>query len=84
MPALEIPGFGLNLPDGPSVLASLRVLGALEVDGAFSFQAPVFSAANIAADLVIPAGFNALSAGPVTINEGVTVTIADHSTWSIV
>lgn len=32
----------------------------------------------------ISAGYNAISAGPVTINSGVTVTIPDSSTWSIV
>lgn len=37
----------------------------------------------ISADLTLPAGFNALSAGPITINDGVTVTLADNTTWSV-
>jgi hypothetical protein len=84
MPQLLIPGFGIDLPDGPTTLQSLDVIGALTVGGAFSFQSPVFSAAIIAADLTIPAGYNALSGGPVAIGEGATVTVSDHSTWRIV
>ena len=84
MPSLLIPGYGLNLPDGPSTLASLHVLGVLTVDGAFSFQSPVFSARNIATNLTIPTGTNALSAGPIAVDEGVTVTVEDHALWSIV
>ncbi len=46
-------------------------------------SAPVCTAAHVAAAPVIPAGHNALSAGPVTIDDGVTVTIPDDSTWSV-
>jgi len=31
----------------------------------------------------IPSGYNAYSAGPLTIGEGVEVTLNDHSIWSI-
>lgn len=41
------------------------------------------NAKAIAADLTLPAGFNALSAGPITINDGVTVTLLDNTTWSV-
>ena len=39
---------------------------------------------TIAADLAVPAGYNAVSAGPLTIGEGVTVTLSENSNWSIV
>ena len=39
---------------------------------------------HVTADYTITAGKNAMSAGPVTIDDGVTVTIPDGSTWSIV
>lgn len=39
---------------------------------------------TVTTDFTIPAGQNAMSAGPITINDGVTVTIADGSVWSIV
>lgn len=38
----------------------------------------------ISADYEITTGRNAMSAGPVTINDGVTVTIPDGSTWVVV
>jgi len=33
--------------------------------------------------LVVPSGYNAASAGPLTIGEGVEVTLNDNSNWSI-
>jgi hypothetical protein len=37
----------------------------------------------IKANLTIPAGYNAASVGPIAICDGVTVTVSDHTTWSI-
>ena len=39
---------------------------------------------TITADYTITAGKNAMTAGPVTIEDGVTITVPDNSTWSIV
>ncbi len=39
---------------------------------------------TITSDLTIPAGYNAYSAGPLEIADGVTVTLNDNSTWSII
>ena len=39
---------------------------------------------TITENYTIPAGYNGLSAGPITIADGVTVTIPDGSAWSIV
>jgi len=38
---------------------------------------------SVTQDTVLPSGFNAVSAGPIMISEGITVTISDHTTWSI-
>jgi hypothetical protein len=38
----------------------------------------------ISTDYTIASGYNGVSAGPVNIASGVTVTIADGSSWSIV
>lgn len=38
---------------------------------------------TVAADLLIPADFNASSTGPLVIADRVTVTVSNHSTWSI-
>jgi hypothetical protein len=40
--------------------------------------------ATVSVDYTIPAGYNASSAGPVTVASGVTVTVASGSTWVIV
>lgn len=42
------------------------------------------NSATIAADYTITTGNNALSAGPITINSGVTVTVPSGSTWSVI
>ena len=39
---------------------------------------------NVTTDYSIPSGRNALSAGPLTVNTGVTVTIPSGSAWTIV
>lgn len=39
---------------------------------------------TIDADVTLAAGYNAVSAGPITIGEDVTVTLADTSHWTIV
>lgn len=38
---------------------------------------------RVAANFSVPAAYNAHSAGPITIDDGVTVTVQNHSTWSI-
>ena len=42
------------------------------------------NSATISADYTITTGNNALSAGPITINSGVTVTVPSGSTWSVI
>lgn len=37
----------------------------------------------VKADFTVPAGHNAASAGPIAVSDGVTVTVSNHSTWSI-
>lgn len=39
---------------------------------------------TVTADYTITSGKNAVSAGPITINSGVTVTVPSGSTWTIV
>lgn len=43
-----------------------------------------FNPSSITANTTIPAGINAISIGPLTINEDVSVTIDDTASWSIV
>jgi hypothetical protein len=39
---------------------------------------------TIDASYTIPTGDNAMTAGPVTIQDGVTITVPDGSTWTVV
>lgn len=39
---------------------------------------------QVTADYTIPAGKNAMSAGPITVNPGVTVTVPPGQSWTIV
>lgn len=51
---------------------------------AVSPDSPVrFNTRRIDANLTIPSAYNAMSAGPIAIADGVTVTVEDNATWSI-
>jgi hypothetical protein len=39
---------------------------------------------NVTVNYSIPSGKNSMTAGPVTVNSGITVTIPTNSVWSIV
>lgn len=55
------------------------------VNSAINLTDPIkLNEQTITENYTIPAGYNGLSAGPITISEGVTVTIPDGSAWSIV
>jgi hypothetical protein len=58
------------------------------VDGSLTFQtlaAPIkVNPTTITNNYILPVGYNGMSAGPITINDGITVTISDGSVWSIV
>ena len=38
----------------------------------------------VTGDYAIPSGKNAMTAGPIIVNDGVTVTVPDGSTWTVV
>lgn len=39
---------------------------------------------TISANYTVQAGYNAMSAGPITVADGVTITVADGATWTVV
>ena len=41
-------------------------------------------ATNIAVNTTIPANFNGISGGPITVNPGITVTVPSGSVWTVV
>jgi hypothetical protein len=64
-----------------------RGAGALSVaNGVYAESTGPFhlNATTVSANFTIPTDFNASSAGPITVNTGITVTISTGSTWIIV
>ena len=59
----------------PSILSRIETLETFPIQ---------LNGQTISVDYTIPSGFNGLSAGPVTIASGVTVTVPSGSAWSIV
>ena len=43
-----------------------------------------FNATTIAVDTTVASNYNGVSAGPVTVNSGITVTVASGSVWTVV
>jgi hypothetical protein len=64
-------------------LQQTTVNGTLTVDSTIRTNLALFqNAANITSNQTISSGVNTMSAGPITINNGVTVTV--QGDWSIV
>ena len=62
--------------------AQLPVLG--QFIGTQATKAIYYNSKTIDEDITIPGTVNAMSAGPITISTGFTVTISDGATWTIV
>lgn len=60
-------------------LSGAKLLGGSAKKGVF-----YENATTLTQDYTISTGYNAMSAGPITINDGITVTVPDNSSWSIV
>ena len=63
----------------------LDSVGNLTTLGTVTATNPFFlNPTTVSSSYTIPANFNAHSAGPITINTGVTVTVSTGSTWTVV
>ena len=72
----------VTYPAGRSVYDDLELTAA-----AAQLQATngiVVNSATVTANYTIPSGSNAMSAGPVTVNSGVTVTVSGGSVWTVI
>lgn len=63
---------------------TLASIAAGQYLGTAAVKAIAYNAQTIAEDITITAGLNALSAGPITIADGYTVTVDTTSNWTIV
>lgn len=68
---------GNVLVGGTTVVSKLTVTG--DVAGTF-FVNPT----TVSVNYTIPTSYNAMTAGPITVNSGVTVTVPSGSTWTVV
>jgi hypothetical protein len=44
----------------------------------------IVNKANVATSYTVGSGYNAMSAGPITVNSGITVTVSSGSAWTVV
>lgn len=58
--------------------------GELQSTALLASNGIVVNSATVAANYTIPSGSNGMSAGPVAINSGITVTLSTGSMWTIV
>ncbi len=72
---------------GPGIPPA-RYLGALPFNtaatGASTDQVFYMNGQTVTADYTIPTNYNAMTAGTISINSGVTVTVPSGSTWTVV
>lgn len=79
-----VDGYHADINNTASTIAVRDASGEVNASG-FSASGGMFEHANvISANYAINSGNNAISAGPVTVANGVTVTIPTGSTWVIV
>ena len=84
--SFRIPGLQSGATDG-QVLTFNSTNGDLEladVSATVAGGAIYENSQNISANYSITSGKNAMSAGPITIDSGVTVTVTSGSTWTVV
>ena len=65
----------------PAAASAPRTFGASGASGNAVFYE---NDTNVSASYSITSGKNAMSAGPITINNGVTVTVPSGSVWTVV
>ena len=69
--------------DGATALTSLTDSSSGGATGGGVDEAFLENDQTVTTDYTIPAGKNAMSTGPITINTGVTVTVSTGSTWVV-
>lgn len=74
----------LYFPAGNVAIGNTTSIQKLEVVGNMAVSNFYENDINVASNVTITTGRNAMSAGPVTINSGITVTVPSGSTWTIV
>lgn len=58
--------------------------GELQASELVASNGLVVNSQTVSADYTIPSGSNAMSAGPVTVDSGITVTVSSGSVWTVI
>ena len=74
-------GKSVNLDANGDVTISTGFLRATEVEASNGIMA---NATTVSANYTVPTNYNALSAGPISVDSGITVTVNSGSVWTIV
>lgn len=69
---------------GTALATNLTASGVVTASVATAENGMFVNKQTVAANYTIASGYNALSAGPVTVNSGITVTVSSGSTWAVV
>ena len=77
--------YGVTTAGANQIVAGVDGDGNLRATGTVTANNPfILNAQTVSANYTVPTNYNASSAGPITINTGVTVTVSTGSTWVIV
>jgi hypothetical protein len=77
-------GTATTVYTGNSSLLYRPSTGELQAQELIAANGLVVNSATVSANYSIPSGSNAISAGPVSVNSGITVTVSSGSVWAIV
>lgn len=69
---------------GTALATNLTASGVVTASVATAENGMFVNKQTVAADYTIATNYNAMSAGPVTVNGGITVTVSSGSTWAVV
>jgi len=69
---------------GTALATNLTASGVVTGASVTASNAMFVNSQTVAADYTIAVGYNAMSAGPVTVNGGITVTVSAGSSWAVV
>jgi hypothetical protein len=77
-------GTAENLYTGNAKLLYKPSTGELQSSEMVAGNGIFVNSQTVSADYTVPSGSNAMSAGPVTVNSGITVTVSSGSVWTVI
>jgi hypothetical protein len=79
-----INGTGLEVAGNATVTGNITTSDYLRATEVEASNGIIANATTVSANYTIPTNYNALSAGPITIDSGITVTVPSGSVWTVV